>query len=164
MRLTPKETFQRCCSGCKVQRKRKNEVAVNKVNINQVENATDQLIAYLFEWLALKKSVAWIMRLQTILLGLARNRKEIRRDIHEVGSEHIEQQETEKERMAELRVREKTDHVALTIQELQICKCEISDLTADQVCVVKCWLHDSDSEEWKKYVRNLTIAVLDGDL
>ena len=66
--------------------------------------------------------------------------------------------------MAELRVREKTDHVAFTIQELKNCKCEISDLTADQVCVVKCWLHDSDSEEWNKYVRILTMAVLDGDL
>ena len=36
----------------------KNEVAVNTVNINQVENSTGQLIAYFSDWLALKKYVA----------------------------------------------------------------------------------------------------------
>ena len=39
-----------------------------------------------------------------------------------------------------------------------------SDLMADQVCAVKYWLHDSDSETWEKCVRNLTTGVLKGDL
>ena len=96
----------------------KNEVAVNTVNTNQVENATNQMKAYFSDWLALKKYVAWFMRLCPILLGLAKNRKEIRRDIHEVGTDPIEQQETEKERTSELKVRENTDREALTIHEL----------------------------------------------
>ena len=41
---------------------------------------------------------------------------------------------------------------------------KLSDLTADQMCAVKCWLHDSNEEAWEKCVRNMNMAVLDGDL
>ena len=41
---------------------------------------------------------------------------------------------------------------------------KLADLSADQVSAVKNWLHDTDSEEWEKCVKNLTMAVFDSDL
>ena len=97
----------------------KKEVTVNAVQTNPVQDATNRLITYFSDWLALKKIVAWFMQLRTILLELAIDRKEIRRVLNQVDCDPVEKQEVEKKQMAGVRVRSRTDHMPLTIQELQ---------------------------------------------
>ena len=74
----------------------KKEVTLNAIQTNPVEDATNRLITHFSDLLALKKTVAWFMRLRTILLELANDRKEIRRALHQVECDLIEKQEMEK--------------------------------------------------------------------
>ena len=41
---------------------------------------------------------------------------------------------------------------------------KLSNLTADHLHDVKSWFYDSDSEVWQKCVKDLVLAVPDGDL
>ena len=97
----------------------KKEFTVNTVIVEQRQDATRRLIAYFSDWLVLKKSVAWFIRLRTILVRLARDRKEIKRDSIAAENDPVKQQDLEKRRMAELRAHDNTNIVALTVQELQ---------------------------------------------
>ena len=72
----------------------KKEVTVNEVQTHPVQDATNRRITHFSDWLALKKPVAWFMRLRTILL--ASDRKEIRRALHQVDCDPVEKQEMEK--------------------------------------------------------------------
>ena len=71
----------------------KKEVTVNAVQTNPVQDATNRLITHFSDWLALKKIVAWFMRLRTNLLVLASDRKEIRRALHQVDCDPVEKQD-----------------------------------------------------------------------
>ena len=64
--------------------------AVNAVQTNPVQDATNRLITHFSDWLALKKTVAWFMRLRTILLELAIDRKEIGRAFHQVDCDPVD--------------------------------------------------------------------------
>lgn len=55
----------------------KRELKVNAVTLQSEQNATCKLIHYFSDWKRLKVAVAWILKLQKLLLQLSRKRKEL---------------------------------------------------------------------------------------
>ena len=56
-------------------------VSVSTVMVKESVNTTNKLISHFSNWIALKKSVAWILKVKEILHRLCKRRQEVRDEI-----------------------------------------------------------------------------------